>query len=78
MINIGNIQLYLQHNIDEYDKKWVGQVKEKPDLNRLDVGGAGQTDGHREVDRGQDHHAGDVDGVDQVILGVSGDVVGGL
>ena len=31
-----------------------------------------------EVDGGEDHHAGDVDGVDHVVLGVPGDVVGGL
>ena len=69
---------HLQHNIHEYDKKWVGQVKEKPDLHRLDVGGAGQTDGYREVDRGQDHHAGDVDGEDQVVPGVPVDIIGDL
>ena len=58
--------------------KGVEQVDQEPDLHRLDTGRAGQAGGHREVDGGQDHHAGDVDGVDQVILGVSGDVVGGL
>ena len=40
--------------------------------------GAGEGGGHREVDGGQHHHAGDVDGVDHVKLGVSSDVVGGL
>ena len=31
-----------------------------------------------EVNIGQNHHAGDVDGVDQAVLVISGDVVGGL
>ena len=56
----------------------IGQVEQEPDLHWLDVQGGGQTGGHREVDGGQDHHAGDVDGVDQVVPGVSADVVGGL
>ena len=69
---------HLEPDIDEYDEEGVGQVEEEPDLHRLDVGGAGEAGGHREVDRGQHHHAGDVDGVDQAVLVISGDVVGGL
>ena len=42
------------------------------------VGSAWEYGGHPEVDRGQHHHAGDVDGLDQVVLCVSADVVGGL
>ena len=68
----------LKNDVCEDDLEGVEQVDQEPDLHRLDTGRAGQAGGHREVDRGQDHHAGDVDGVDQVILGVSGDVVGGL
>ena len=30
------------------------------------------------MDRCQDHHAGDIDSVDQAVLVLSGDVVGGL
>ena len=51
------------------------QIEEEPDLHRLDVGGGGEAGRDREVDRGQDHHAGDVDGVDHVEPCVSGDVV---
>ena len=69
---------YLEYNINENGEKGIGQVEEEPDLHRLDDRGGGQTGRDREVDRGQHHHAGDVDGVDQVVLGVSADVVGGL
>ena len=77
-IKISDITTHLKCDIDKYDEDREGQVEEEPDLHRLDVGGAGETGGHGQVDRGQHHHAGDVDGVDQVVLGVSGDVVGGL
>ena len=60
------------------DKDRIGEVKEEPELHRLDVGGWRQTGGHREVDRGQDHHAGDVDRVEQAVLVIRHDVVGGL
>ena len=69
---------HLEENIDQDDEDGEGEVEEEPDLHRLDVGGAGQAGGDREVDRGQDHHAGDVDGVDQAVLVLSCDVVGGL
>ena len=42
------------------DEEGVGQVPQEPHLHRLDGRGAGQRGGDREVDRGQDHHAGDV------------------
>ena len=44
---------------DDYEEG-VGQVPQEPHLHRLDGGGAGERGGDREVDRGQDHHAGDV------------------
>ena len=69
---------HLEADIDGDDEEGVGEVEEEPDLHRLDVRGGGEAGGHREVDRGQDHHAGDVDGVDQVVAGVSVDVVGHL
>ena len=69
---------HLEENIDQDNEEREGQVEQQPPLHRLDVGGGGQTGGHREVDGGQDHHAGDVGGVDQVVFSVSGDVVGGL
>ena len=69
---------HLEENIDQYDEDRVGEVEEEPDLHWLDVGGAGEAGGDREVDRGQDHHAGDVDGDDHAVLVVSRDVVGGL
>ena len=54
------------------------QIEEEPDLDRLDVGGGGEAGGDREVDRGQDHHAGDIDADDQLVFVSVGDVVGGL
>ena len=53
------------------DQDGVGQVKQQPQLHWLDVRGGGETGGHREVDRGQNHHAGDVDGEDQTVLVLS-------
>ena len=48
----------LEKNVDQDDEHGVGQVEYQPHLHRLDVRGGGQAGGHREVDRGQDHHAG--------------------
>ena len=48
----------LEKNVDQEDEHGVGQVEYQPHLHRLDVRGGGQAGGHREVDRGQDHHAG--------------------
>ena len=53
---------YLQYNIDQYNHQRTGQVEEEPYLHRLDVGRAGEAGRHGEVDGGQDHHAGDVNG----------------
>ena len=50
----------LDDYIDQNHKEGVGEVEEEPDLHRLDVGGAGEAGGDREVDGGEDHHAGDV------------------
>ena len=36
----------LDDNVDQDDHEGVGEVEEKPDLNRLDVGGAGQAAGY--------------------------------
>ena len=69
---------HLEENIDHDDEDRESEVKQQPDLHRLDVGGAGEAGGHRKVDRGQDHHAGDVNGYDQAVPIVSTDVVGGL
>ena len=49
---------HLQQYVGDDDQEGVGEVEEEPDLHWLDVGGAGEAGGHREVDRGQDHHAG--------------------
>ena len=62
---------------DDYQKR-ISQVEEKPPLDWLDAGRAGEGGGDGEVDGGQHHHARDVDCDDQVIRGVSPDVVGGL
>ena len=58
----------LKHYIDDDDEEGVGEVVEEPDLHGLDDGSAGKGAGDGEVDGGQDHHAGDVDGDDQVEL----------
>ena len=50
----------LDDYIDQNHKEGVGEVEKEPDLYRLDVGGAGEAGGDREVDGGEDHHAGDV------------------
>ena len=70
--------LYLQTDVDENDKERKGEVEQKPDLYRLDIRGGGQASRHREIDGGQDHHAGDIDGVDQAELVLTGDEVSGL
>ena len=71
------IKFYLEDDIDEYDKERIGEVEQEPHLYRFDVRGGGEAGGHWEIDGGQDHHAGDVDGVDHVVL-VPGDVVRSL
>ena len=57
---------HLEENVDNDHQHREGQVKEEPDFHRLDVGGAGEAGGDGQVDRGQHHHAGHVDGVDQL------------
>ena len=68
----------IQHYVWSDDQDWEGKVEYEPDLHRLDCRGAGQAGGHREVDRGQDHHAGDVDGDHQVHLTLRPHIVGHL
>ena len=68
----------LQHNVGDDDEKGEGEVDEEPDLHRFDSESAGKAGGDWQVDRGQDHHAGDVDGDDQVGLALHPQVVGGL
>ena len=63
---------YLQCRVDDDDKERVGEVKEQPGLNGLDDWSAGEAAGHGEVDGGEDHHAGDVDGEEDVVLVVRG------
>ena len=53
------------------------ELKYEPDFNRLDIRGGWETGGHWEVDGGQDHHAGDVDAVDQAVLVLPGNVLDG-
>ena len=54
-------KFYLEANVGQNDEEGVGQVEEEPHLHRLDVWGRREAGGDREVDRGQDHHAGHVD-----------------
>ena len=71
-------QTYLQDHIDQDGGEGIGEVEDQPDLHRLDIRRDGQAGGDREVDGGEDHHAGDVDGEDHVVLVVPSDVIGGL
>ena len=73
-----SIDIYLENHLQEDDEAREGEVDEEPQLHRLDVRGGGEAGGHREVDRGQDHHAGDVHGDDQAVLVLGGDVASGL
>ena len=68
----------LTNDVRENDLQRIEQVDQEPGLHRLDGGRVGEAGGHREVDGGQDHHAGDVDGVDHVVPVRSSDEVGGL
>ena len=68
----------LQHNVEDDDEEGEGEVDEEPDLHRFDPQRAGEGGGDREVDGGEDHHAGDVDGDHQVGLPLHRQVVGGL
>ena len=51
----------LHEDIGHYNQKRVGQVEQEPDFNRLDARCAWQGGGDWQVDRGEDHHACDVD-----------------
>ena len=68
----------LEQDVDQNDNEGIGQVVDQPDLHRLDDRGGGQAAGDWEVDAGQDHHAGDVDGVDHAVLVLSADVISRL
>ena len=72
------ILTYLHDHVGNNDPERIGNAEEQPHLHRFDVRGVGQGHGDRHVDGGEHHHACDVDCDDQVILGVSSDVVGGL
>ena len=57
------------HSNQSNDKaEVVDKVEQKPKLDRFDVGCLREGAGHREVDWGQHHHDGNVDGQTQVIL----------
>ena len=71
-------QFYLHHHICNDNQERIGNAEEQPDLHRFNVRSVGKGHGDRHVDGGEHHHAGDVHRDDQVILGVPGDVVGGL
>ena len=68
-----NVIWYISGNLlddvagDNQDR--IGQVEQEPDLHWLDIRGRGETGRDWEVDRGQDHHAGDVYGVDHATGG---------
>ena len=68
----------MDNDVDHNDKEGVGKVEEKPDLNGFDGCCGGQAAGHREVDRGKDHHAGDVNSYDKLTFVSGRNIVGGL
>ena len=68
----------VEEDVDQDDEEGKDETEEKPNIHYLDGGGGGEAVGHRDVEGGEDHHAGDVhrdDGLQE--LGV-GQVVGGL
>ena len=68
----------VEQDVDQDDEEGKDETKEKPNIHYLDGGGGGEAVGHRDVEGGEDHHAGDVHGDDGLQeLGVS-QVVGGL
>ena len=69
---------YLHGNIDQNDHEGVCQVEKEPLLDGFDDTCVWQRGGHRQVDGGEDHHARDVDGVQQVVPGLTDDVVAGI
>ena len=72
------VQFYLHYHICNDNQEWIGNAEEQPDLHRFDVRCVGQRHGDSHVDGGEHHHARDVHRDNQVVLGVPGDVVGGL
>ena len=77
----GAVRYHLEEDVGQYCYERIGEVKNQPELNRFDFRGDGQAWGHWDEDGGEDHHAGDVDGVDHAVLVIGGlhlDVVGGL
>ena len=69
---------YLDDDIWDDDQERPEEVEKEPEFYRLDVQCDWEAGGDREVDWGQDHHAGDVDGVDHAVLVLAADVVRGL
>ena len=68
------MKIYLKKNIDDDDQEGINQIEEQPLLHWFSGGCAWQWSGDWQVDWGQDHHDGDVDGEDQVILTVSANI----
>ena len=68
----------LEQNVGDDDEEGKSEVDEEPDLHRFDSQRAGESGGDREVNRGQHHHAGDVDGNQQIGLALNLQIVGGL
>ena len=72
------LYFYLEENIKDNYQERPEEVEEEPLLNGFDVKGDREVLWDRNIDRGQNHHAGDVNAVDQAVLVLSADVVGGL
>ena len=69
---------YLEENISDNYQERPEEVEEEPLLNGFDIKGDREVLWNRDVDRGQQHHAGDVNAVDQAALVLLADVVVGL
>ena len=70
--------LHLEKNVGNDDQEWVCKIKQEPNFNRLDSRCAWQTVRNRKINRGKNHHAGDVHSDDELISIVCPDVASSL
>ena len=79
-IDFGHISSSFHMDVSIYqdDQKWIDETKEKPDLNIFDRRAGRETARDSDVDRGEDHHTGDVDSDDVTKEFLSDKIVGNL
>ena len=58
----------MMNDVCDDDQEGVSQVDQEPHLHWLDGGRGREGGGHREIHRGEDHHAGDVHCDHQVLI----------